>query len=131
MEIVRDFSSFLCSSFGVVDDANDRSIARSVALSPVVVSLRETVDEIWVEITSMIYTVCSYKMSFSKIFPFLDPAGLVSVCDRFFFSSSSYPRLSPSNGTCASRGGDSGIGGFVYVVDDATTRESETKRMVD
>ena len=70
MEIVRDFSSFLCFSFGVGDDANDRSIARSVALSPVVVSLRETVDEIWVEITSMVYTVCSYKMSFTKSFLF-------------------------------------------------------------
>lgn len=133
MEIVRDFSSFLCSSFGVVDDANDRSIARSVALSPVVVSLRETVDEIWVEITSMVYTVCSYKMSFSKIFPLLNPTrfGLVLGVRSVFFSSSSYPRLSPSNGTCASRGGDCDIGGFVYVVDDATIRESETKRMVD
>lgn len=85
MEIVRDFSSFLCSSFGVVDDANDRSIARSVALSPVVVSLRETVDEIWVEITSMVYTVCSYKMSFSKIFPLLNPVWFGFGCAIGFF----------------------------------------------
>ena len=131
MEIVRDFSSFLCSSFGVVDDANDRSIDRAlgrlipgggVAAGDGGRNLgRDNVNDLY---CLLIQDELQQNLSSSR-------PGLVSVCDRFFFSSSSYPRLSPSNGTCASRGGDSSIGGFVYVVDDATTRESETKQMVD
>lgn len=81
----------------------DRSIARSVALSPVVVSLRETVDEIWVEITSMIYTVCSYKMSFSKIFPLLDPVWFRCAIGFFFFFFFVSPVIPIERDVCVTR----------------------------
>lgn len=93
---------------------------RSIALSPVVVSLRVDGRNLGRDNVNGLYCLL-IQDELHKIFPFLDPVWFW-VCDRLFFaSSSSYPRLSPSNGTSR---GDRGIGGsFVYVVDDAMTRE--------